>query len=539
MTVLNRMANWLRPTPQARPPATDDVWYVPVGTGTASGSIVTPEAAMFVTAVMECVNILAQSLAALPLNLYRKTGDNTKEKATDVNLWNLLHNQPNGWQTSFEWREMSMGHLGFWGNAYSEIISNNLGQITALEPIHPTRVECERLSNGKIRYIVTLSDNTFGKRTISQDDMFHVRGYSDSGIKGMSPIALASEAVGHIQAADEYGARFFGSDARPGGILEHPQSLSDKAKNNLKASWASEFGGSKQSHKPQVLEEGMTWKTIGVSPDEAQFLETVKYRKSDVAAFYRVPPHMIGLMEDATFDNITQQSQDFVTFTMLPWFVRWEAAILRDLIVDEQQFFAEFLVDALLRGDALARAGSLQIQKQNGALSANEWRQIENRNPIEGGDEFTVAANIGGGDQTTQNNSDTTATATVAPIEAMEHVIEDAAKRIAAAEIREINKRIAKAEDDRDKFNAWIEAFFNGTHRRYTAIVLAPLVAHWQREAGCLMDAGALEAEIIDNMVVSWQRMPVAGMDFVLEHRTKTIEKIITQGMQNAVSKSN
>ncbi len=537
MNILTRLANLIRPQAQSRPSAWDDIWYEPPGLATASGAVITPDSAMRITAVMVCVRILAETLASIPLNVYRRLNNGGKERATDHPLWPLLHDQPNTWQTSFEWREMMMGHLALRGNGYSEIISDRAGRPLALEPIHPDRVECERLANGKIRYLVRVENNAFNKRTISQDNMFHIRTFSSDGLKGLSPIALHAEAIGYVKTADEYGARFFGDDARPGGAITHPETLSDTVRKNLRTSWIAQHAGSGKAHTPAIFEEGMGWEKIGVSPEEAQFLETRKYGKGDIAsAIYRIPLHMVGLLDNATFTNIEHQSLEFVKYTMLPWFRRFETSADRDLVT-EDDIFVEFLVDGLLRGDVQARSQSLQIQKQNGVLSANEWRIMENRNPVEGGDEYAVAANIAG---KPGNSNDAAARAVVTETKATMSVIEDDAKRIAAAEIRELAKHVDRAEDDREKFNVWVESYFGGTHRRYTAIVLAPLITHRQRESGCLIGVGALEAAIIDNAVERWKVEPIADLWASWQKtRVVDIQMLIVQGIDNAIPKSN
>ena len=538
MKILTRLANLIRPQAQSRPSAWDDIWYEPPGLATASGAVITPDSAMRITAVMVCVRILAETLASIPLNVYRRLNNGGKERATDHPLWPLLHDQPNTWQTSFEWREMMMGHLALRGNGYSEIISDRAGRPLALEPIHPDRVECERLANGKIRYLVRVENNAFNKRTISQDNMFHIRTFSSDGLKGLSPIALHAEAIGYVKTADEYGARFFGDDARPGGVITHPETLSDTARKNLRTSWIAQHAGSGKAHAPAIFEEGMGWEKIGVSPEEAQFLETRKYGKGDIAStIYRIPLHMVGLLDNATFTNIEHQSLEFVKYTMLPWFRRFETSADRDLVT-EDDIFVEFLVDGLLRGDSKGRAISLQIQKQNGALSANEWRIMENRNPVEGGDEYAVAANIAG--KPDNANTNPAANGVVASIDTVMSVIIDDAERIATAEIRELAKHVDRAENDREKFNAWVESYFGGTHRRYTAIVLAPLIAHWQRKTGCLVDAGAIEAAIIDDAVRTWHgdTSPQLWVEWQ-KTRKRQVRNIIIQGMQNALSKSN
>jgi HK97 family phage portal protein len=278
---------------------------------------------------------------------------------------------------------MLQGHLALRGNAYNQIITNPRGEIIELVPIHPDRVRVELLRSGQFRYRVT---DRFGDETIlPRGDVWHLRGLSSDGLLGMSPIELARESLGMALAAQEYGARFFANDAKPtGGWIEFPGSFKDaEAKKIFRESYQQAQSGSNRG-KVLVLENGMKFHEVGVTNKDAQFLELRKFQITDIARLFRVPPHMIADLDRATFSNIEQQSLEFVMHTMTPWAERWEAAIERDLIFENEDLEVEFDFANLMRGDAASRSAYYQSGIQNGWLTRNEARAAENLNPIVG-----------------------------------------------------------------------------------------------------------------------------------------------------------
>jgi len=365
---------------------------------TASGATVSESTALEVMAVFACVRVLAESVAFLPLHVYRRLSPRGKERAPDHSLYPILHLKPNGEMTSFELREVLMGHLALWGNAYAEIQINGAGEVIGLWPLRPDKMQVGR-ADGVLEYAYTLpKPDKNGKPgyRFRPDQVLHLRGLGFNGIVGFSPIQLARQAIGLALATEEFGARFFGNGAVPGVVLQHPGQLSDQAHRRLRESWEKRHQGLSASHRVAVLEEGLTIQEIGVPPDAAQFLATRKFQRTEIASLYRVPPHMIGDLERATFSNIEQQSLDFVQNTLGPWLVRWEQAIDTRLLssADQLKYFAQFLVDGLLRGDTAARFAAYSIGRQNGWLSANDVREMENLNPIEGGDLYMVPLNM-------------------------------------------------------------------------------------------------------------------------------------------------
>lgn len=366
--------------------------------GTTAGKSVNERSAMQMTAVYSCVRILSETLAGLPLHVYRYSGDG-KEKDLAHPLYRLLHDEPNPEMTSFVFRETLMGHLLLWGNAYAQVIRNARGEVVALYPLMPNRMTVDRDKNGSLYYMYLRSEGdnpSLGKSSqviLAPSDVLHIPGLGFDGLVGYSPIAMAKNAIGLAIATEEYGAKFFANGAAPGGVLEHPGTIKDPQK--VKESWNSAYQGSSNAHRVAVLEEGMKYQAIGVSPEQAQFLETRKFQINEIARIFRVPPHMVGDLEKSSFSNIEQQSLEFVKYTLDPWVIRWEQSMYRVLLSESEKkdHFIKFNVDGLLRGDYQSRMNGYATARQNGWMSANDIRELENLNRIPedcGGDLFLI-----------------------------------------------------------------------------------------------------------------------------------------------------
>ena len=370
--------------------------------GSASGKQVNERTSMQMTAVYSCVRILSEAVASLPLNVYRYTDTGGKEKAIDHSLYRLLHDEPNPEMSSFIFRETLMTHLLLWGNAYAQIIRNGKGEVIALYPLMPDRMTVDRDSNGRLYYKYRKSNDDAptmesGVVSLAPSDVLHVPGLGFDGLVGYSPIAMAKNAIGLAIAAEEYGSKFYANGAAPSGVLEHPGTLKDPTR--VRDSWNSTFGGSSNSHKVAVLEEGMKYTPISISPNEAQFLETRKFQINEIARIFRVPPHMVGDLEKSSFSNIEQQSLEFVKYTLDPWVIRWEQALYRTLLSEEEKktYFFKFNVEGLLRGDYQSRMQGYATARQNGWMSANDIRELEDldRIPAElGGDLYLINGNM-------------------------------------------------------------------------------------------------------------------------------------------------
>ena len=370
--------------------------------GSTSGKTVTERSAMQMTAVYSCVRILAEAIAGLPLHLYTYKEDGGKEKAIGHPLYLLLHDEPNPEMSSFVFRETLMTHLLLWGNAYAQIIRNGKGEVVALYPLMPNRMTVDRDSSGQLFYSYQMNNSDAptmktGTVILKPSDVLHIPGLGFDGLVGYSPIAMAKNAIGLAIATEEYGAKFFANGATPGGLLEYPGTVKDP--DRVRESWNKGFSGSQNAGKVAILEEGMKYTPISIAPEQAQFLETRKFQINEIARIFRVPPHMIGDLEKSSFSNIEQQSLEFVKYTLDPWVVRWEQSLSRALFTPEEKkkYFFKFNVEGLLRGDYQSRMNGYATARQNGWMSANDIRELENLDRIpaeEGGDLYLINGNM-------------------------------------------------------------------------------------------------------------------------------------------------
>ena len=366
-----------------------------------SGKNVNEFAAMQNSVVYACCKIISESIASLPLHVYQyKNGG--KEKVPKHPLYFLLHDSPNDEMTSFVFRETLMTHLLLWGNAYAQIIRNNLGKIAALYPLLPNKMNVLRDDDGEIFYKYRrLSEENpnfkeKGEIILNRQDVLHIVGLGFDGLLGHSPIAVAKNAIGLSMACEEFGSNFFANGARPSGILKTPTLIKDPEK--LRESWQSMYGGS-NAGKVAILEEGMTYESISIPPEDAQFLETRKFQIAEIARIFRVPLHLLNELDHATFSNIEHQNLEFVIYTLTSWITRWEQALNKTLFSENERgkFFVKFNVDGLLRGDYQSRMQGYATARQNGWLSANDIRELENLNPIpdeEGGNLYLINGNM-------------------------------------------------------------------------------------------------------------------------------------------------
>jgi len=370
--------------------------------GTTSGKSVTERSAMQMTAVYSCVRILAEAVAGLPLHLYRYNDDGGKEKAIDHPLYRLLHDEPNPEMSSFVFRETLMTHLLLWGNAYAQVIRNGKNEVVALYPLMPNKMSVDRDGSGQLYYSYYRgTDEAIRDKEhtviLKPTDVLHIPGLGFDGLVGYSPIAMAKNAIGMAIACEEFGARFFANGAAPSGVLEHPGTIRDPSR--LRETWQSQFGGASNSGKVAILEEGMKYTPISISPEQAQFLETRKFQINEIARIFRVPPHMVGDLEKSSFSNIEQQSLEFVKYTLDPWVIRWEQSLQRALLnfSEKEKYFFKFNLEGLLRGDYQSRMNGYAIGRQNGWMSANDIRELENLDRIpaeEGGDLYLINGNM-------------------------------------------------------------------------------------------------------------------------------------------------
>lgn len=362
-----------------------------------AGKSVNDRTAMQQIAVYACVRVLSEAIAQLPLHVYEYT-DKGKERVPKHPLYFLLHDQPNPEMTSFVFRETLMSHLLIYGNAYAQIIRNGRGDVMGLYPLMPDKIKADRDERNRLIYKYSRYDEQNpnfreqGEIILPSEQVLHIPGLGFDGLVGYSPIAMAKNAIGLAVACDEYGASFFANGASPSAVLEHPGVI--KNPERVREAWHRAYG-SGNSHKTAILEEGMKYTPISIPNNEAQFLETRKFQIEEIARLYRVPLHMIGDLDHATFSNIEHLSLEFVKYTLDPWLIRWEQSLMKALLSDSEKgrYFIKFNVEGLLRGDYASRMSGYATARQNGWMSANDIRELEDMNLIpeeEGGNLYLV-----------------------------------------------------------------------------------------------------------------------------------------------------
>jgi len=450
-------------------------WKIFTGNRSVAGISVTENSAMRVATVYACIRVLSWSLASLPLITYKRL-ERGKERAITLPIYNLLHISPNPFQTSFIFRSTQMARACGWGNAYAEIEFANGGPV-ALWPIPPWHVTPKLNAQHELYYTVRTAT---GDIDLPYYRMLHIQGLGTDGLKGLSPIQMAKESIGLSLAAEEFGARFLGEGANSGLVVNVPSGLSDTAFERLKTSFKESYSGLSKAHRVMFLEENMKVEKTTIPPDQAQFLETRKFQVREIARIFNVPPHMIGDLEQATFSNIEHQAIEFVVHTMRPWFVNWEQELSRKLLIGaaNQNYFVEFLIDGLLRGDSISRSQFYNQMFMIGAFSPNDIREKENLNPIDGGDEYYIPLNM----QPASWGSQPPATIGVASLKLLEDrkrskgsaiiryriaksfrpVFEDAGQRIVDREAQNIRRAVKKYLSERslNGFMAWLDDFY-------------------------------------------------------------------------------
>ncbi len=385
--------------------ATPEKWLVDWFSGgieTSAGVRVTSATAMNFVAVYSCIDILSRTVGSLPLYLYRRLDGGGKELARAHPLFRLMRRQPNPEMTAMRYRTTLQGHLASWGNAYSFIDWGGNGYPSALWPLRPDRVHVERKAGRlEYKYYPGSDDKKLVEGfVIPNGYMLHIPGFGYDGIMGYSPITLAREAIGLGMAADEFGARYFGAGTHPGMIVEHPKKIDPKVKAELKKALSDSYSGLGKSHRMMLLEDGMKAQKIVIDPKDSQFLETRKFQINEICRLFHIPPHMLADVEKSTSwgSGIEEQNIGFITHTMRPWFVLWEEELSRMLLLpsEKDDYFFEFDMMALLRGDSVKRWTAYIMGKRNGILNADEIRSWENLNPIPDdlGKEYIVEKNM-------------------------------------------------------------------------------------------------------------------------------------------------
>lgn len=484
-----------------------------IGYETATGKKITVHNSRQYSAVFAAERILAEDTASLPLILYRRLKPRGKEKAVDHRLFDVLYLRANSEMTAYELRELLVSHTAMWGNGYVEIQRDQGQRVMALWPLRPDRVDVQRGWDGKLYYHVTIGDpleHDPEKQTLPARNVMHVRGLGYDGIKGYSVIGFARQSIGLGLATEEFGARFFGNGARPGAVLEHPGKLSQPAQNRLRKSWNVRHQGLDNAHRLAILEEGMKLHEIGIPPEDAQFLQTRKFQINEIARWFRIPPHMLADLERSTNNNIEHQSLEYLMHTLHPWLVRIEQRISHDLLTEaerRQGYFAEHLVDALLRADIKSRYEAYAVARQNGWMNADEIREKENMNPQEDGQGkiYLVPLNMVPADmlsnpQPAGSNDERSVERRSAIIErraqslartrqqlavSYERLFFDATDRVIRREIADVRRAVRKYLGKRTPQDllAWLEDFYQD-HRDFWERQILPVLISYAEQVG-------------------------------------------------------
>jgi len=417
------------------------------GIHTDAGVTITNDTALQISAVFNSIRIIGEDIAKLPLQVFKRL-DKGRKKRSDNNIWRLFNESPNPEMDAMSFRNTIQGHVLGYGNGYAEIVRGPDGFVQQLWILDPKKVTPKRRDNGTLYYEVITDDGR--PADVSLEKIFRIPGFGFDGVQGYNVISYARQSLGLARGAELFGSKFFGNGAKASLVLEIPQELTEKSSDNLVKSVNKQVGRENQ-HSVLLAEQGAKFSTLSVSQKDSQYLETRQFSVRDIARWFRIQPHKIGDLSDATFSNIEHQSQEYVGDTLTPWFVRWEQAIRMQLMTPEQQtdnLYVKHNANALLRGDIKSRYEAYSSAIMNGWATRNEVREREELNPIDGLDEPLVPLNMAvvGEEPVETGNTDA--------------FIEDAAGRIALAEEHGLSARVGKANDDRDRFNEWVSAFY-------------------------------------------------------------------------------
>jgi HK97 family phage portal protein len=475
---------------QARPHPADDFWYSPVGALAAAGIRVTPETAMKVSAFQACIDIRASTVAQTPLIVYRKLSGTDRERAINHPLYDLLHDSPNEWQTAAEFKKVMQVQTDMRGNGFAQIVPGERGFVDQLVPIHPDRIKPLRLPSGVLVYDV--KDEQAGTTTrLMADEVFHLRGLSMDGVMGVSNLETGRDSIGLALAAEEYSSRSYSQGVKLAGILSTPGVLDEEKARDLAKRFNEAYGGQSGAFKVAVLEQDLKWQAIAMTNKDAELIASREYQVEDIARRFKMPLVMLQSQQKTTTwgTGVEQIMLGFVTFTMMEIFVNWEQRVKKDLILAPQQFYAEFLVDSLLRADAKTRAEIVAILMGWGVLSLDEARALYNLNALQGGLgeahlRPTTHAPLG---------QDSQAAAPSPPTEAL--VVDPRYRALCTLEARRIVKREQKAiehaarkyAEDPEGWRTWVGEFY-GELAEYMTHVLEVEPSEARRYATCNRD---------------------------------------------------
>lgn len=464
------------------------------GASTPTGLSITPDSAMTVTAFFAAVRFRAFAVASLPKILYQRTASG-KRRVIESPLYRVLHDEPNAEMSAFDLWAMLDSHVTARGNGYAEIVTDSAGNITALYPLRPDKMEIMRAEDGSLRYVYTLPQKFDSRKVVLlPEQVLHLRGLTNDGIAGLAQVTMMRNAVALAKATEEFGATFFGNGANPGVVLKHPNKLKDQAVHDrIKSSWEEMHQGLENAHRVAILEEGMDVAQVGLSPEDSQFLSTRQFQVYEIARMTDVPPTMIFELTNSNFASIEQMTLDYVVHHLRPWLVAYEQQCNRSLLLKSEKdagWFVENLIDGLLRGDLASRYTAYSIGKQNGWLSTNDILRMENRNTIgPKGDVYMVPLNMSvqgedgmplpvvekaPSEPNTPARSKRSDQLSVTSNQ-FEPLVRDAAERIGKRELNEYTNARQKHKSA-EKFATWAEQFYKRDYPAFIRQVMKPFV---------------------------------------------------------------
>jgi HK97 family phage portal protein len=484
--------------------ATPEKWLVNFlsgGTATAAGVNVDTDTAMNFVDFFAGVRAISEDVGSLPLPLYERLMPRGKKRAPEHPLYEVLHDQANEFMTSFALRETLQGHALTWGDGCA-YIERDKGHVVGLWPLRPDRLtpKFAHLGRGKVRIVYLYTDPVNGIRTtLLADEVLHVAGLGFDGLRGYSLVSQGRQAIALGIATERFGAAWFRNGSRPAGVLTHPNAVSEGARTRMKQDWEELHRGLDRAQRVAILEEGVKWESIGIPPEDAQFLQTRQFQKGEMATLLRIAPHKIGDLEHATFSNIEELGIDHVVSTIRPWCIRWEQSIRARLLTDveRKRYFAEHLIDGLMRGDMKSRFEAYAIAKQWGWESSNDIREKENENPIgAAGDVYLVPLNMVNAADLATGGADGGGPRSKRSVAARRKVasrfvslFEDADRRIARMEQAEVESLIRRHLDKGH------EADFDiALNRVYEEVILPRSIDRWRPTMSVLAEEIAKDA---------------------------------------------
>lgn len=498
---------------------------------------ITPEVSLTVPAVLAAFTILSEDISSLPLLLFGQRSRN-KFRAYDNFYYRLMKDQPNEEHSSMVFREIMMGHLLGWGNFFGQLIFDKNGEVVEIYPLRPDRMQVERINGERIYTYTPINQNNQKPRIFFKEEILHIPAFSFDGLIGYSRIAMMRNAIGLARAAENFGSKFFKNDARPGLVLKSKKRMDADAQKNLRESFMDVYSGQDNRWKVAVLEEEMDIATIGLPPEDAQFLQTRSFQLGEIARAFRVPPHMIGDVEKSTSwgTGIDSQEQGYVTHTLRPWTTRIEEALNLQLLpsTNNGEYFYEHLFADLLRGDLSTRYEAYVKAINNGIMSPNEARSRENMNPYKGGDRYMVPANM-----VMQDGSGNTQTDNANATNALEPLWKDAVARVVKRELNDLNGAVKRflSKGQTDAFNTWCAKFYGEDHLQFMANQFQPLIEATDRLFGFNVNLADVVSVYLDTQKMNAALLSAKDDVLVMQDAlSKNLFRMVLSAIQDEAS---